>query len=118
MEDEQNLHKSMRPTDGFIWGADPEPEDNRFLSIRMIYTEDNESDEGREAHKTRRFFLEKSTAKVLVEVLSEILAAPDAETARKNMEDKANAAERCHEINWDEIDADEANAVEKGLGIN
>lgn len=92
MEEEKVVNQDGRKftpqTDGFIWLAEPYPENDEILALQLMYTEDVE----KRGHTIRKFYMKREDAKLLAKMLNEVLSAASVEAAWNHI-----AAKEAHE---------------------
>jgi hypothetical protein len=86
----------MPETDGCILLAEPYPEDGELIALHLQYAESAEEAENHQ-FKFKRFFMRRGTAQMLSKSLSELLSAPDTESAWEQIANNPADAACCFE---------------------
>jgi hypothetical protein len=86
----------MPETDGYILLAEPYPEDDELIALHLQYAESAEEAENHQ-FTFKRFFMRRGTAQMLSKSLSELLSAPDTESAWEQVANNSADAACCFE---------------------
>jgi hypothetical protein len=78
----------MPESERVVLVAEPYPDGDDYVALQLGYLESS-AEKQQQQQKFRRFSMNRDVAVLLSEMLNKLLAAPDSETARKQIADSA-----------------------------
>ncbi len=87
----------MTEPERIIFVAEPYPDGDERVSLQLGYLESS-SEELQPKQKFERFSMRRDVAELLSKMLTDLLAAPDAENAWKQIADTSADAECCEAV--------------------